>query len=570
MIKKINLKFLLALFFFLVISFYIHKFGFSQIKDLEFNLDVNSKTTELPSVFLPNIDLSGRGYHTEVSWPYHLANKEAISRWQSEIGFARGFFRLYFNLWEIEAVKDDAVLQNTIFFNYEKIIKIISDAGGKVILVLYGIPAGWGRVLDKRSVPLELKNWQNYIRRIIYYFSVEKKYNIWYEVWSSPDSEDFFLGTKMDYLNLYEATAKVIKELENKNKLHIPIGGPGTSSWFQNINGNTIFSAEKSLIYELIKFCSQRKLPLDFISWHAFSDDPLIEKELTIYNKYPAELIRNWLKYFHMDDNIPLIISEWNYDSGLNWSEERSEKSYLTASFIPHRLKSMWEAGINYQVYFCLEDFQNNREGLNINRGIFSYSIDTAYSSNAKSIYNLFLFLSSLGNKFYGCFSLDEFLQVLATRKNGDIIILVSNYIDSHLGRNYIFRHISLLNERDRKILIRLFRSLDLEKLINGSLDLKNFSLSERFKSLLNKAKQLQNKVMLFKDKKRYLKLNLTNLKGTYLYQRYSISKLCVWDCNFLPAEEKIISCTEGYQEDLEINPYSVELIILKKEETTP
>ncbi|MCM8757570.1 MAG: hypothetical protein NC903_00710, partial [Candidatus Omnitrophica bacterium] len=385
--------------FFLLI---FYSLAYSQEKDLEFNFDINSKTSTLPKIFYPSIDLSGRGYHSDVSWPYHLASKETFSRWQAEIGFARGIYRLYFNLWEIEQLKSDPFLKSAIFSHYEKIIKNISDSGGTVLLVLYGTPAGWAEVLDKRAPPHNFKDWQSFIEGLIRYFSCQKRYNIWYEIWSSPESENFFLGTKRDYLNLYEIVARAVKKIKNETKISIPVGGPGSSWWFQNFGGNTIFSPEKSLIYELIRFCKQKDLPLDFISWHAFSCDPAIEKEVTIYKKIPAQLIRDWLEYFRLDKNIPLIITEWNYDAGSNWSEERSERSYMVASFIPLRLKNMFEADINYQVYFCLEDFQNNKEGLNINRGVFSYSKYNPLLSNAKSIYNVFLFLSYLGNKFFG------------------------------------------------------------------------------------------------------------------------------------------------------------------------
>jgi len=540
---------------------------FSQKTDLEFNLDINAKTLPLSIIFSPSIDLSGRGYHTQVNWPYSLASKEIISRWYSEIGFQKGLYRIYFNLWELQKVENDPLLQQTILSNYEKIIKIISDSAGKIILVLYGTPPGWGKVLDKRSFPMDLKLWQDYIRLIINYFSAEKKYPVWYEVWSAPDSESFFLGTEKDYFTLYEATAKVIKELKAKNKINIMLGGPGSSWWFQNIQDNSIFSAERSLIYGLIKFCSQKKLPLDFISWHAFSDDPLIECERTVYGKTPVQLIRAWLEYFNFNKDTPLIISEWNYDAGYNWDELRSEKSYVTAGFMLSRLKSMYETGIDYQTYFCLEDFQNNKEGINVNRGVFSYSTDNPTLSNAKSLYNIFLFLNQLGDRMYGCFSLDEFAQILVTRRNEDIIVILWNYIDPYLGRHYLFRNITLFNEKERKFIIDLFKSLKLEDAIYGKNSIPLFS--ENLRSFFKKAQQLQHKADTFKDKKRYIKLNFTNFKGNYLYQRYTLNAQCNWDCQFLPTEEKIVAGEEGiYQDNLEVAPYSVELIIFKKEIT--
>ena len=55
--------------------------------------------------------------------------------------------------------------------------------------------------------------------------------------------------------------------------------------WFQNVEGNTIYYPERSLIYECIRFCSKLRLPLDFISWHAYTTDPFAESEITRYKK---------------------------------------------------------------------------------------------------------------------------------------------------------------------------------------------------------------------------------------------------------------------------------------------
>jgi hypothetical protein len=53
---------------------------------------------------------------------------------------------------------------------------------------------------------------KNYIREL----SCNKRYNIWYEVWSAPDLDDFFLGRQQEYLNLYKAVAESVKELEEE------------------------------------------------------------------------------------------------------------------------------------------------------------------------------------------------------------------------------------------------------------------------------------------------------------------------------------------------------------------
>jgi len=272
--------------------------------DLEVTIDISSNTTTTPKIFKPNIDLSGRGSSKDNSWPQTLASKESIDKWSLDLGFS-GFYRMEYDLWEINKFSKETDTQNKLLSTYEDVIKNINNSKGTVILSLFGTPAGMGKILDKRSSPVDLKAYKALIKKNIKYLSCEKKYNVWYEVWSSPDIGDFFLGNQQEYLNLYRLCAESVKELEAEFKIQIPIGGPSASWWFKNLGSNTVIAPEKSLIYELMKFCRAYHLPLDFISWHGFSSSTKVERELTIYKKDLVSLIREWLTYFNLDKSTP-------------------------------------------------------------------------------------------------------------------------------------------------------------------------------------------------------------------------------------------------------------------------
>ncbi len=59
--------------------------------------------------------------------------------------------------------------------------------------------------------------------------------------------------------------------------------------------------------------------------------------------------------------------------------------------------------------------------------------------------------------------------------------------------------------------------------------------------------------------------MNLKNIKGDYLYQRYVIDSSCSINCAFKPVEEKELNLSDTHQEILALNPYSVNMIILGK-----
>ena len=582
----------LATFYFLLVlltftSYLLPSNGFSQPNDeIEFDLDAQAATVPLPRIFKPNIDLSGRGFHQDVTWPQTVAAKEPLEAWGKDIGFG-GLYRLQYNLWEISQLSKQKEEQEKLLASYEQIIKGISDAGGTVILNLFGTPANFGRVLDKKSPPRDLRAFKALVKNIIRDLSCNKRYNIWYEVWSTPDLSDFFLGREQDYLNLYRVVAESARELKAETKVHIPVGGPSVSWWFQNIDNNTILTPEKSLIYALIKFCYRYRLPLDFVSWHGFSTDPGVEKEGTVYKKSAVTLIRDWLSYFDFDKNIPLVVDEWNFDSDANVLAARGEKSFIGASYIPSRIKNMQEAGLDLQTCYCLEDFRINREGVVRNVGVFSFDPEANdYQGAPKASYNVFKMLAALGPEMFAQKSADEFVGSIATRTPEGLALIFYNYIDPQIVTNFITKNIAGLNKAERKITLEIINSGKLEKIMLHQLDISGLRVKTKIKNFLRKVLELNDKAKKYEYNGRSIKIKIKNLKPgkaaqrpngntqsppqetkeNYLYQRYTVDASCSLNCEFAPVETKEIEPTELYQEALALNPYSVHFILFKKQ----
>ncbi|MFA5356776.1 MAG: hypothetical protein WC301_05175 [Candidatus Omnitrophota bacterium] len=543
---------------------------FGQQEDgLDFTLDINSAVTPLPRIFRPSIDLSGRGAHRDASWPQGLAAQEVVDLWGKDIGF-NGVYRMQYNLWEINQLAKDKDAQDKLLGNYENIMRKVTEAGGVIILDIFSTPAGLGQALDKKSPPWDFRAFKELIKNHMRNLSCVKRYNIWYEVWSAPDLDDFFLGRKQEYMNMYRAVAEAAEELSVENKIYIPVGGPSVSWWFQNLDSNTIVTAERSLIYELIKFCYHYHLPLDFISWHAYSSDPKAELENTLYKNNAIALMRDWLSYFGFDKNTSLIIDEWNYDSNANLLPERQERSYVAASYIPSRVKNMHKAGINYQTYYSLEDFRDNKEGVTRNTGAFSFDPEySAYKGAPKAVYNAFRMLGLLGNSMFtsSLKPADEFAGVIATKSQDRIAVIFYNYIDTDVARNYLSRNIAGLNGAERKVLVNLVRSGKFEELMSRQADLTKMRLTKKLKTVLNKAQELNDLAAKHKSAPRAVNINIKNIKGDYLYQRYVIDKLCAAGCDFTPAEEKLLTVSDLHKEILTLEPYSVTMIIFTRQE---
>ncbi|MFA5311043.1 MAG: hypothetical protein WC355_01870 [Candidatus Omnitrophota bacterium] len=554
-----------SLFLTILFAVYFYLPLLAQEVNLEVTVDLSANTTPLPRLFQPNIDLGGRGFHKDSSWPQNMAAKEALELWGKDIGFC-GLYRIQYNFWEISQLAKSKEAQEKLLSNYEAVIKNISDSEGTVILNVFGTPAGLGKALDNKSTPLNLEAFKVLVKDTMKYLSCEKKYNIWYEVWSGPDSDDFFIGSQQDYLNMYRIFAESAKELGAQFKIKIPVGAPSLSGWFHNLEGNNILTPEKSLIYDLIKFASAHSLPLDFITWHAFSSDPKTEKEPTIYGKNTIELIRDWLSYFNFKRETPLIVDEWNFDRDVNLLPARRRGSFIAASYIPSRIKHMYEAGLDNQVYFSLEDFQNNPEHITRNVGAFYFDSEQShYKGGPKTIYNVFKMLRRLGPDMFSVKLNDDFAGIIATKSPDEICIMVYNYIDPDIVKSYLAHNIFGLNNAERQSLLQVIRINQLGRFMAHEMEVPSLRAMPKVKAVLNRARELADKAKELENTPRLLKFTLKGIKSGYSYSRFVVDSSCGLGCEFKAVEEKDIPASDIYQEDLKLAPYSVSFIILKK-----
>lgn len=232
------------------------------------------------------------------------------------------------------------------------------------------------------------------------------------------------------------------------------------------------------------------------------------------------------------------------------------------------RLKNMYEAGLDYQFFFSLEDFQNGSEGVVRNVGVFLFEKDAnGYKSAPKSIYNVFKMLNKLGSGMLtaSAKTKDEFAGLVAGKDKDDLTILAYNYIDQDIAKNYLSRNIVSLNEAERDFIVNTIKSDSLGKILRKELDVSGLGSSAKVKTTFSAMQELNERAVKFSALARSVKLEIKNLKGDYSYQRYAIDSSCGVNCDFVPVETRDITVVDLYQENLTLSPYSVIAIILKK-----
>lgn len=95
----------------------------------------------------------------------------------------------------------------------------------------------------------------NFVDHITERYGVKEVSTWLFEVWNEPNLACFWSGTQQEYYDLYETAAKAVKDVCEEYR----VGGPATAvcEW----------------VGEMIDYCTDNHIPLDFISTHLYPQD---------------------------------------------------------------------------------------------------------------------------------------------------------------------------------------------------------------------------------------------------------------------------------------------------------
>ena len=112
--------------------------------------------------------------------------------------------------------------------------------------------------------PKDFAKWTNICIHIIRHYNEGwangHHYNIkHWEIWNEPEENNIgmWVGTQQQYFELYETAAKGIKAHDPSLKV-----------------GGSVVWMGSPLFRPFLAYCRDRKLPLDFVSWHSYPDKP--------------------------------------------------------------------------------------------------------------------------------------------------------------------------------------------------------------------------------------------------------------------------------------------------------
>lgn len=127
----------------------------------------------------------------------------------------------------------------------------------------------------------------------------------YWEIWNEPDAwmKKMWTGTLEEFNCFYVEAAKELK----KRFPHLKIGGPSHVKFRESSK-------------EFIRFCAENRAPLDFYSFHCYSEEPYEKLQMVPYE------VRKFLDENGYTDT-EVHLTEWHYFPG-HWARLRSDADY--------------------------------------------------------------------------------------------------------------------------------------------------------------------------------------------------------------------------------------------------
>lgn len=217
-------------------------------------------------------------------------------------------------------------------------VDLILKTGAKPLMCIAFKPRVLYPKIDQNIVePTSWEAWEKLIYAMVRRYKERGAGIRYWEVSNEPDIGENggcpYRFTPENYLRYYQHTVAAILRADPEAR----VGGPALAN------------PESPILPALLDFCSANKIPLHFISWHIYNNDPLriratIDSKKALLKKYPS------LK-------PETILNEWN----MSLREPPLDPRFQPC-FVAEVAWQMMEAGLDYSCYYHIRDWHVTTE----------------------------------------------------------------------------------------------------------------------------------------------------------------------------------------------------------------
>jgi xylan 1,4-beta-xylosidase len=288
---------------------------------------------------------------------------EHLAWLQREIGFKTcRFHALFHDDMAVVRRRPDGTLSYQ-WHHVDKIYDSLLALGLKPFVELNPMPAALASGTQKMfhyqmnvTPPKVWSEWQDLVaaftRHCVERYGIGEVRQWNFEVWNEPNLSGFWSGTKEDYFQLYAHAARGVKSVDPS----LQIGGPASSKAYW--------------LNDLIEYCRNENVPIDFISTHLYPQDEFVEFADRASSKHAIgaffqDTVRAAQKTVAESamPHLPIHWTEWNTQlatSGkdVTWGENRHVDSLHGASFVARQMVELDDAAETFTYWVASDIFE--------------------------------------------------------------------------------------------------------------------------------------------------------------------------------------------------------------------
>lgn len=237
--------------------------------------------------------------------------------------------KIIFPKWDADPEKEES-------YNFgpsDRLIKAIVDSGAEVY---FRIGRSWNAVA---TPPPDNDKFASISKHVVMHYNAGwangHRWNIrHWEVWNEPDGR-FWTGTPEQFYALYDRVARTLKAYDPK----LQVGTCGVAGG----------ASESPYREGLIRYCAERKVPLDFYSWHRY--------HVGSYDPYDIPRIARTVRELLDSSGFRKAeshVTEWNLDAGVNMTPEwrKIYESGLNGGFVAAALIYLQDAPVELAHFY--------------------------------------------------------------------------------------------------------------------------------------------------------------------------------------------------------------------------
>lgn len=291
-------------------------------------------------------------------------------------------------------------------------------SGGTEVFYRLGITIDWAKKKYRTFPPEDSLKWAKICEGIIRHYNEGWAdgfhYDIKYwEIWNEPENPPMWSGTKEEFFELYRVASKYLKS----KFPHIKIGGYGSCGFYAVTREgmSDFYKGFVTYFHDFLKMVKDEKLPLDFYSWHIYSNDP---QEVLHHGAY----VRKTLDDYGLQ-NVETTLNEWNYgDEGTSHLQKRTMTGAAFVASVMCGLQNSMST--DSAMYYCVSL-----------GGIYNGMYDNIEGKYLKPYYSLKAFneLYKLCNNVCVNYEANGSIYTAAAIDGKEAVVLLSNYSDDDI-----------------------------------------------------------------------------------------------------------------------------------------